>query len=78
MRQQKEIIDEIAKYLGVTPQDIDLNASLSEDLELGPIEQADLLAALSAKFNLTFTPEDTESIRTVSDLVELIEDLSLE
>lgn len=78
MKQQSEIIDEIAKHLGVTPQDIDLNASLSEDLGLGPIEVADLISALSASFGITFSSTDVEHLHTVNDLVELAEDLSLE
>jgi acyl carrier protein len=76
--QQKEIIDEIAKYLGVTPQDIDPHASLSEDLGLGPIELSDLLSALSEKFSITFDPEEVEDLNSVSDVIMLVEDLSLE
>lgn len=75
---QKEIIAQIAQHLGVTPQDIDLDASLQEDLGLGPIELADMLAALATEFNVTFSPADVQRLHVVSDLVELIEDLSLE
>lgn len=75
---QKDIIEEIAKHLGVTPQDIDLNASLSEDLTLSPVELADLLSALSQRFQVAFDPADIEHLRTVNDVVEMIEDLSLE
>lgn len=78
MIQQKEIIEAIAKHLGVTPQDIDLNASFSDDLSLGPIEMADLLTELSERFNVTFAPTETEGLKTVHDLVVTIEDLSLE
>lgn len=76
--QQKEIIEEIAKYLGVTPQDIDPQASLSEDLELGPIELSDLLGTLAARFNIAFAPEEIEGLRTVNDVIVLVEDQSLE
>lgn len=75
---QKEIIEEIAKHLGITPQDIDLNASLTEDLTLSPVELADLLSALSQRFQVTFNPADIEHLRNVNDVVEMIEDLSLE
>lgn len=75
---QKDIIEEIAKHLGVTPQDIDLNASLTEDLTLSPVELADLLSALSQKFQVAFDPADIEHLRNVNDVVEMIEDLSLE
>lgn len=78
MNQQKEVIEEIAKHLGVTPADIDLTASLSEDLALSPVELSDLLSALTVKFQIVFDPIDIERLRTVNDLVEMIEDLSLE
>lgn len=78
MNQQKEIIEEIAKYLGVTPQDIDLSASLSDNLGLGAIELADLLSALSVRFDVTFNPTEIENLRTVHDIVIMVEDLSLE
>ena len=78
MRQQLEIIEEIATHLGVTTQDIDLHASFKDDLGLGPIEISDLLTALSARFQITFDPTEIEDIHTVNDLVVMVEDLLLE
>ena len=75
---QREVIAEIAKHLGVAPQDIDLESQLSEDLGLGPIEMADLLSVLSEKFNVRFSPQDIGGLKTVNDLVASVEDLSLE
>lgn len=75
---QTEVIAEIAKHLGVTPQDVDINAGLSDDLGLGPIEMADLIAAISQKFDVNFHPSDLGNIKTVDDLVVSVEDLSLE
>lgn len=78
MNAQSDIIDEIARHLGVTPADIDLQASLKNDLGLGPIEIADLLNALSIKFKINFDPADTEELSSVNDLVVMVEDLLLE
>jgi acyl carrier protein len=75
---EKEVIAEIAKHLGVTPQDIDVNAMLSDDLGLGPVEMADLIGAISQKFDVNFNPSDLSSIKSVHDLVVSVEDLSLE
>ena len=75
---QTEVIAEIAKHLGVTPQDIDINAVLSDDLGLGPVEMADLIGAISQKFDVNFDPADLMSIKSVHDLVVSVEDLSLE
>lgn len=75
---QTEVIAEIAKHLGVTPQDIDANAELSDDLGLGPVEMADLIAAISQKFDVNFHPQDLAQIKSVHDLIVAVEDLSLE
>ncbi len=75
---QTQVIAEIAKHLGVTPQDIDPQASLSEDLGLGPVDLADLLSALAEKFNVNFDPAEVDSLKTVADLIVAIEDSSLE
>lgn len=75
---QTEVIAEVAKHLGVTPQDIDINAGLSDDLGLGPVEMADLIAAISQKFAVNFSSAEIPGIKTVHDLVVTVEDLSLE
>lgn len=75
---QQRVIEEVAKYLGVSPQDIDPASSLSDDLGLGPVELSDLLSYLAEKFEVTFDPADIERLHTVNDVVEMIEDLSLE
>lgn len=75
---EKDVIAEIAKHLGVTPQDIDINAELSDDLGLGPVEKADLIADISQQFDVNFNPQDLASIKSVHDLVVTVEDLSLE
>ncbi len=78
MNQQTEIIDAIAKHLGITAADIEQDASLTEDLGLGAIEMADLLNYISEKYSITFDPTETEDIKTVNDLVVTVEDLLLE
>lgn len=75
---QTEVIAEIAKHLGVTPQDIDISAGLTDDLGLGPVEMADLISAISQKFDVVFSSGDLQSMKTVNDLVVAVEDLSLE
>lgn len=75
---QTEVIAEIAKHLGVTPQDIDPGASLSEDLGLGPVELSDLISALAHRFDVNFDHSDIEGLHTVNDIIVAVEDLSLE
>lgn len=74
MPDQNEIIGAIAENLGLSPSDIDRHALLQEDLNLGPLELSDLLSQLSTRFQVHFNPEDVENIKTVDDLVVLVED----
>lgn len=74
MNTQKEVITSVAEYLGLSPQDLDKESDLFEDLNLGPIEFNDLISHLSGKFNVILSSEDISEIKTVDDLIVLIED----
>lgn len=69
-----EIVKAIAEHLGLAPEDLDRNASLREELNLGPIELNDLLSDLSQKFNISFEAEEVEELDKVEDIIVLIED----
>ncbi|TSC66050.1 MAG: Uncharacterized protein CEO21_277 [Microgenomates group bacterium Gr01-1014_80] len=71
---QIDIIAAIADHLGLSPQDIDRQASFEEDLNLSPIEISDLISFLNQKFDVYLPNEDLTDIKTVEDLVMLIED----
>lgn len=74
MNTQKEIIEAMAEHLGLSPQDIDRQASLQEDLNLSQIEINDLITYLSHKFDVVLDPEDLSDAELVEDLIVLIED----
>ena len=76
--ESNKITETIAKHLGVAPADVDPEASLQDDLGLGPIELADLLNELSTKFQITFNPSEVEGLQTVEDLIAMVEDALLE
>lgn len=78
MNNQQEIITAIADALGIPTGDVDPQAHLFEDLGLNPVELADLLGNISAKFNIIFDSAETRGVNTVNDLIELIEDKLLE
>ncbi|OGE25516.1 hypothetical protein A3C26_02285 [Candidatus Daviesbacteria bacterium RIFCSPHIGHO2_02_FULL_39_12] len=69
-----DIIKAIAEHLGLNPEDLDRQATLREELGLGPIELNDLLSDLSQRFNISFEPEEVEDLRKIDDLIVLIED----
>ena len=74
MTTDAQIIQAIAEHLGLSPEDLDRQALLKEELNLGPIELNDLLHNLSAKFEVSFKSEDLEDLTKVEDIIVLIED----
>lgn len=72
--EQTKILEAIAESLGLSAGDLDRFALLSDDLNLGPVEISDLIQSLSEKFEVLFNPEEVEGVRTVDDLVVLVED----
>lgn len=78
MANQKEIIEAVAEILTLPAGDIDMEAGLSEDLGLNPVEVADLFHSLADKFQLNFESMEIETVKTVGDLVLLIEDKLLD
>lgn len=78
MSEQQQIIEAIAESLALSAGDLDLQASLQDDLGLNPVEKADLLHNMANQFKIVFEPGEIEELRTVNDLVILIEDKLLE
>jgi len=74
MDTQKEVIKEIAQYLGLAPNDLDGHALLQEDLNLSPVELNDLIAHLSATFDVILPTEELSEVKSINDLIVLIED----
>lgn len=74
MPTDNEIIKIIAEHLGLSPEDLDRNALLREELNLGPIELNDLLNHLARHFNISFETEEIEGLKKVEDLIALVED----
>lgn len=78
MSDQKKIIEAIAENLGLPVADIDAELHLQDDLGLNPVEIADLLGSLAETFNIVFEASEPSQVKTVGDLIELVEDKLLE
>lgn len=78
MNIEKQIIQAIADHLGLSPEDVDNQADLREELNLGKVELNDLLVELSEKFDVIFSPEDIQDLQKVEDLIVLVEDNLIE
>lgn len=72
--QEAKIIQAIAEYLGLSPEDLDRQALLRDELNLDLLELNDLLTDLSSKFDITFSPEEVDELKRIDDIIVLIED----
>ena len=74
MSTELEVMKVVAEHLGLSVEDLERQAYLRDDLNLGPIELNDLLAKLSQKFQITFDPDEVEDLQKVEDLIVVVED----
>ena len=79
MRNKEEILEEFKKLLEeefeVDPQSITLDSFLYEDLDLDSIDAVDMIVYIQKKTKTKVKPEVFKSVRTVGDVVNVIDDL---
>lgn len=79
MTEQKAIYEEISallvKLFDVDPLDIKPQTRLYEDLELDSIDAVDMIVHLQKKIGKKIKPEEFKSVRTVQDVVDVVEHL---
>ncbi|GGG07406.1 MULTISPECIES: acyl carrier protein [Cysteiniphilum] len=62
-----------AELFELDPQDVTLEARLYEDLDLDSIDAVDLIVYLQSKTDKQFKPEEFKSVKTVNDIVTIID-----
>ena len=79
MRNKEEILEEFKKLLEEEfegdPQSITLDSLLYEDLDLDSIDAVDMIVYIQKKTKTKVKPEVFKSVRTVGDVVNVIDDL---
>jgi acyl carrier protein len=75
MIDKDKIITHISEKSGVPASQIEPSSQLTADCNLTPLEIVDLMTALSKEFHVPLPDDlDFDSIATVSDLIEFIDD----
>ncbi len=73
---KEEIFNELKEMMHelfeVDPEKITLESRLYEELDLDSIDAVDLIVHLQKLTHRKFKPEEFKSVRTVSDVVEVI------
>ncbi len=72
----KELQAVMQKLFELSPESITLDAKLYEDLDLDSIDAVDLVVHLQKMINKKINPDDFKSVRTVQDVINVIEKLT--
>lgn len=72
----QEIVSVLAELFNVEPDEIVQDTRLAEDLDLDSIDAIDMLTRLREMTGTRPDPEVLEEIKTVGDVVDLVERLS--
>ena len=63
----------VAKELNVDPEKVTMDTDLVEDLGADSLDVVEMLLSLEENFNVTVTDEQTDNIKTVKDIVDIID-----
>jgi len=70
----EEVRDIVVDQLGVEEDEVTMEASFLEDLGADSLDIVELVMAFEEEFDMEIPDEDAESIATVGDAVEYIEE----
>jgi acyl carrier protein len=62
----------MSEMFELAPEDINLDASLNEDLDIDSIDAVDLMVRLRSIIGKRINPEDFKNARTIQDVVDVI------
>jgi acyl carrier protein len=66
------VIETIVEQLGVSEEEVTMEASFIDDLGADSLDLVELIMAMEEEFGLEISDEDAEKIQTVQDVVNYI------
>lgn len=70
---EKMVREELGKIIGRDTNDISKDANLMEDVGLDSLNVLEVFGMVEGKFNVVVEPEKISEIRTIEDIVNIIE-----
>lgn len=71
----EKVQDIIANMFQIHPEQITMESDLSEDLLADELDNVEIIMAIEDEFNITIHDEEAADIKTVGDLVKLVDSL---
>ena len=68
----RRVIEIIVEQLGVSEEEVTMEASFIDDLGADSLDLVELIMAMEEEFSLEISDEDAEKIQTVQDVVNYI------
>ena len=69
---ERRVIEIIVEQLGVSEEEVTMEASFIEDLGADSLDLVELIMAMEEEFSIEISDEDAEKIQTVQDVVTYI------
>ncbi len=69
----EQVKDMLVEKLGVSPEQVTLESEIIKDLGADSLDVVEMLLSLEENFNVTVTDEQTDNIKTVKDIVDIID-----
>ncbi|MBP1712785.1 MAG: acyl carrier protein [Deltaproteobacteria bacterium] len=69
---ERRVIEIIVEQLGVSEEEVTMEASFIEDLGADSLDLVELIMAMEEEFGIEISDEDAEKIQTVQDVVTYI------
>ena len=71
----EKVQDIIAYLFQIQPDQITMESDLSDDLLADELDNVEIIMAVEDEFNITIHDEEAADIKTVGDLVKLVDSL---
>ena len=80
MLTQDQVLEKLREWMEdlfeISPEDVQLNANLANDLDVDSIDAIDLVVKIKELTGKQVNPEDFKNVRTVQDVVTVIQKMS--
>lgn len=81
MLTQEQVLEKLREWMEdlfeISPEDVQLDANLATDLDVDSIDAIDLVVKIKELTGKQVNPEDFKSVRTVQDVVTVIQNMSV-